>query len=583
MTDSSTASSNIEVEWQFDAIDLRPVERWLDAITDAQPTDGDEPATGTLPTADASSRATLAVSAKSTKHLFDTYVDTEDWRVTRSGYVLRVRHTGALGEVTLKDTTSATAGLRRRVEITEVLPEDGIETLGAEGPVGKRVRALAGARALLPVLEVRTTRQPYDLLVGGETVAEVALDETAISAGNGQRPTRLCRVEVEVVPRWAEALAPFVEQLRGSCGLQPATLSKFEAGLLAEGLAVPGPPDLGPKRLPPSPTVGDVAYVVLRRNLTAMVTHEPGTRLGEDTEELHDMRVATRRMRAALALFSDAFPASAQHMRDELGWLGRTLGAVRDLDVQLERLEEWAGELPEEDKGALDELAKFLGRERETARDELLSCLESSRYEDLVSDFSAMLRQGPPSYSAAASALAVAMVPDLVQARHRSAVKAAKRARRSGAPDDFHQLRIRCKRLRYALEFVSEVYEGHTANMVSRVVRLQDGLGFMQDARVAATRLRELATADATGLSPATVFAMGGVAERYRQEAERVRRVLPRHLRDLKGPHWQKMRALMESKRLELGVLYSWRPQPYPARSIGSEQQQEGGNTPPLR
>ncbi len=148
MTDSSTASSNIEVEWQFDAIDLRPVERWLDAITDAQPTDGDEPATGTLPTADASSRATLAVSAKSTKHLFDTYVDTEDWRVTRSGYVLRVRHTGALGEVTLKDTTSATAGLRRRVEITEVLPEDGIETLGTEGPVGKRVpRVGRGARS----------------------------------------------------------------------------------------------------------------------------------------------------------------------------------------------------------------------------------------------------------------------------------------------------------------------------------------------------------------------------------------------------------------------------------------------------
>ncbi len=414
-------------------------------------------------------------------------------------------------------------------------------------------------------------------------MAEVALDETAIDAGNGQRPTRLCRVEVEVVPRWAEALAPFVEQLRGSCGLQPATLSKFEAGLLAEGLEVPGPPDLGPKRLPPSPSVGDVAYVVLRRNMTAMVVHEPGTRLGEDVEELHDMRVATRRIRAALALFSDALPASAEHVRDELGWLGRTLGAVRDLDVQLERLEEWAGELPEEDKGALDELAEFLGREREAARDELLSCLESSRYERLVSGFSAVLRQGPPPCSAATSALAAAVVPDLVQSRHRSAIKAAKRARRSGAADDFHQLRIRCKRLRYTLEFVSEIYEGHTANMVSRVVRLQDALGFMQDARVAATRLHELATAEATGLSSTTVFAMGGVAERYRQEAERVRRVLPGHLEDLKGSHWQKVKALMESKRLEVGALYRWLPRPSAARSSGTDQLQQDGSAPPLR
>ncbi len=581
MADSSTASSNIEVEWQFDAIDLRPVERWLAAITGALP-NGALPS-GALPRTGAGSGAPLAASARSTKHLVDTYVDTEDWRVSRSGYVLRVRHAGALGEVTLKDTASATAGLRKRVEITEALPEHGIETLGTEGPVGKRVHALAGVRPLRPVLEVRTTRQPYDLLVGGETVAEVALDETAISAGNGQRPTRLCRVEVEVVPRWAEALAPFVEQLRGSCGLQPATLSKFEAGLLAEGLEVPGPPDLGPKRLPPSPSVGDVAYVVLRRNMTAMVVHEPGTRLGEDAEELHDMRVATRRMRAALALFSDALPASAEHVRDELGWLGRTLGAVRDLDVQLERLEEWAGELPEEDKGALDELAELLGHEREAARDELLSCLESSRYERLVSGFSAVLRQGPPPCSATTSALAAAVVPDLVQSRHRSAVKAAKRARRSGAADDFHQLRIRCKRLRYALEFVSEIYEGHTANMASRVVHLQDALGFMQDARVAATRLHELATAEATGLSSTTVLAMGGVAERYRQEAERVRRVLPGHLEDLKGSHWQKVKALMESKRLEVGALYRWLPRPSAARSSGTDQLQQDSSAPPLR
>ncbi len=581
MADSSTASSNIEVEWQFDAIDLRPVERWLAAITGALP-NGALPS-GALPRTGAGSGAPLAASARSTKHLVDTYVDTEDWRVSHSGYVLRVRHAGALGEVTLKDTASATAGLRKRVEITEALPEHGIETLGTEGPVGKRVHALAGVRPLRPVLEVRTTRQPYDLLVGGETVAEVALDETAISAGNGQRPTRLCRVEVEVVPRWAEALAPFVEQLRGSCGLQPATLSKFEAGLLAEGLEVPGPPDLGPKRLPPSPSVGDVAYVVLRRNMTAMVVHEPGTRLGEDAEELHDMRVATRRMRAALALFSDALPASAEHVRDELGWLGRTLGAVRDLDVQLERLEEWAGELPEEDKGALDELAELLGHEREAARDELLSCLESSRYERLVSGFSAVLRQGPPPCSATTSALAAAVVPDLVQSRHRSAVKAAKRARRSGAADDFHQLRIRCKRLRYALEFVSEIYEGHTANMASRVVHLQDALGFMQDARVAATRLHELATAEATGLSSTTVLAMGGVAERYRQEAERVRRVLPGHLEDLKGSHWQKVKALMESKRLEVGALYRWLPRPSAARSSGTDQLQQDSSAPPLR
>jgi len=560
---TGSATSGVEVEWQFDAIDLRPVERWLAAVT------------GALPGTSNGSGATVSVSAKPIKRLVDTYVDTEDWRVGRSGYVLRVRRAGAQGEVTLKDTAGATAGLRRRLEITEPLPPDGIDSLGAEGPVGRRIRSLAGTRSLRPVLEVRTTRRPYELQVGEETVAEVALDETAISAGDGQRPTRLRRVEVEVDARWVHALTPLVEHLRGSCGLQPATLSKFEAGLMAAGLEVPGPPDLGPTQSPSSPSVGDVAFVVLRRNLAAMTAHEPGTRLGEDPEELHDMRVAARRMRAALSLFKDMLPVRAQHFRDELGWLGRMLGAVRDLDVQLERIDEWAKELSQEDKGALDELAGLLGRERDVARSQLLACLESIRYERLVSGFSAMLRQGPSRRSAAARAPALAVVPDLVESRHRSTSKAAKRAQRSGAPDDFHRLRINCKRLRYALEFVAEIYDGQTSKMVRSVVRIQDSLGLMQDARVAATRLHELATAETSDLSPTTVFVMGGVAERHRHEADRVRHRVPADLAELKGPRWQRLKVLMERKRLELGALYGWPLQPRPPRPVDNDPAHE--------
>jgi len=585
-------SSEIEVEWQFDAIDLRPVERWIAALTGPASGPGTHlrdgpgqqdvisraPGVGPSPLRDGiglerpglptSATGGLVASPKPTKRLVDTYLDTEDWRVCRSGYVLRLRRAGTSSEMTLKDTAPATSGLRKRVEITQALPDEaGPQDLDGEGSVGRRIRALAGARALQSVIEVRTTRRPFDLKIGDQPVAEIALDDTVISPGDGQRPIRLRRVEVEVVPSRAQMLEPVVDRLRTSCGLQPATLSKFEAGLLAAGLEVPGPPDLGATQLPSTPSIGDVAYVVLRRNLAAMLAHEPGTRLGEDPEELHDMRVATRRMRAALSLFSDALPVRARHVRDELGWLGRTLGSVRDLDVQLERLDQWARELPEEDKEALDELAGLLEHERETARAELLSALESSRYERLVSSFTTMLRQGPPRRSAAARAPAVAVVPDLVQARHRSATKVAKRAQRSRAADDLHLLRIRCKRLRYALEFVSEIYDGDTSKMVRRVVRLQDSLGLMQDARVAAERLHELATKDTGDLSRSTVFVMGGVAERYRQDAERVSRSVPGHLKDLSGSSWQKLKMLMERKRFEFGSLYGWPVQSRPAQA----------------
>ena len=72
--------------------------------------------------------------------------------------------------------------------------------------------------------------------------------------------------------------------------------------------------------------MGELAFAVLRRQLAVVRDKEPGTRLGEDVEELHDMRVATRRLRAALSLFESVLPVRAQVFREELGWMGRLLG-----------------------------------------------------------------------------------------------------------------------------------------------------------------------------------------------------------------------------------------------------------------
>ena len=141
--------------------------------------------------------------------------------------------------------------------MTEVLPDAGLPALGPEGPVGRRVHAIAGRHPLREVLQVRTRRRPFALRVGGVDAAEIALDDTLIVVGQGQRPMQLRRVEVEVQPQWLEGLEPVVWQLRSSCGLQPATLSKFEAGLLAVGATVPAPPDFGATEVGPDSSMGD--------------------------------------------------------------------------------------------------------------------------------------------------------------------------------------------------------------------------------------------------------------------------------------------------------------------------------------
>ncbi len=520
----------VGVQWQFDALDLRPVERWLDAVATLSMGPDDE--------------RKLGATAQPAQRLIDSYLDTADWRMARAGFVVRTRRRGRHDEITLKTVRRTGAAHLRRLEVTETLAEAGIASLGEEGPVGRRIHAVAGRRALRPVLHIRTRRNPYTVRIDDVEAGKISLEDTEIVVGHGERPMQIRRVEVEVLPEWADLLAPLVQQLRATCGLRPATLSKFEAGLLARGIVIPGPPDLGSTDIEPEATLGQLAYAVLRRQLGVLCQKEPGTRLGEDIEELHEMRVATRRLRAALDLFADVLPIRAQTFRVELGWLANVLGAVRDLDVQLESQAAMVGA----DQQALwADLTSLLEAERETAQTELLTALDSARWDRLRNGMTSMVQQGPHRRSTATRLPALAVVPDLIGSRHGAVVKAARRAKRSGEATDFHRLRIRCKRLRYSLEFSAELYDGRTKPYTRQLAKLQDQLGLLQDAEVAANRLTELAIT--APLPASTVFVMGGVAEQHRRELVRILERLPGEVSRLRGTEWAEATVMMERGR----------------------------------
>ena len=561
-----------EVEWQFDALDLRPVERWLAA----------------LPSRIYADVPTLTVLAKPSRRLVDRYVDTPDWRVGQAGFVLRTRQRGRAVEVTLKETRPAEpGGLRRRLELTESLPS-GLSALGPSGPVGRRVHAVAGRRPLVQVLEVRTRRQPFSLRAAGAEVAEVALDDTTIVVGPHQAPARLRRVEVEVSPGWLDTLAPVVEDLRDSAGMSPAALSKFEAGLLAAGLSVPGPPDLGPTDVPSDATMGDLAYAVIRKQVRELFSHEPGTRLGEDPEELHDMRVATRRLRAALDVFASALPSRAAALREELRWIAAELGAVRDLDVQLADMAEmgrwsegWAGG----GRGtALAHLRTLLETEREEARRRLLDALDSPRWERLAAALVALARQGPGKRLPGARVAAAIAAAPLCEQRHRAMRSAAKRAHRSQSAHDFHRVRISGKRFRYTLEFTSTLYGQPAVRFAKTLTQLQDTLGRMQDAEVASLRLLALATEPAPPgvlLPPATIFVMGGIAERYRQESAHLREIAGKRLKVLRGKTWQELEAAVERARRHAEAIAASPQYPRPSRVVARSPGSKTSGTRP--
>lgn len=537
------------VEWQLDAVDLRPVEKWLQsrrAATD--PAEADSTPRRSDP-AGPPPAPSVAYQPQPKRTITETYYDTADWRLHRAGLTLGLRCDDGEHAVSL-NRLEGVDRVGPQAEIEERLPGCEVESLlASDGRAGAWVRALVGGRPLLPLFTLDSTRQPYLILTGAEQVGAVTLDDTRIPLPEDREPTRINRVRVELDPDQVEVLRPYLEDLRAACRLTPAMTPEFEAGLLARGLIPQREPDLGSTTVLASHTVGELAFAMLRRQFMAFRKNEPAARIGEDDEALHDMRVAARRMRAAISLFSPALPAHTEPLREELRWIGGVLGEVRDADIQLERLAAWAQDADETQVASLQMLSRILEKHRQRARERLLRALDSRRYQRLVERFTSMLQRGPLRRSMNSRTPALALLPEMIAAHHARVVKLGDRLKPDSPPQAYHRLRIRCKRLRYAVEFSREAYGPPAVEFAEVMVGMQDLLGLHQDAYVAVGSLEELLGREARRLPPQAVFLMGQIAQRYMQEAARLRKRFPKAYRQVEGKSWVRLQQTMEASR----------------------------------
>ncbi|MFR9801754.1 CHAD domain-containing protein [Pseudonocardia sp. RS010] len=274
-----------------------------------------------------------------------------------------------------------------------------------------------------------------------------------------------------------------------------------------------------PAPLTAAPSDSPVHHVraALDLRLRALLAHDPGTRDGSDIEDLHQMRVAVRRMRAALKAARPLLDRSwADGLRAELGWLGRALGPVRDLDVLLLRLRGEIAALPERERAAGEQLVAALDGEREEARAEMLAALESGRYRALLERLADAIRLPLPTPSATH---AQPELIDLVRAEVRRLRKAVRRAGDDPPDQTLHDLRILGKRVRYTGELVEPMLGARVKRLLKATAGLQEVLGDHQDACVAEERIRTLL--DGLGEYPDAhvVFVAGRLVERERARA----------------------------------------------------------------
>jgi CHAD domain-containing protein len=520
-----------EVEWQMACTDLGSVHRWLTAH-------------GTVDG--------LVLEPRSTLRIFDTYLDTDDWRIHRAGFALRIRSASGKSEATLKSLHSASAEVADRRELSEALENPKSESIRQlTGPVGARVHAVSGARALLPLFEVRTSRQRFAIRREDESrqLGEIALDRTVISLPHGEPRTSMQRVEVEALTEDHEQLQSLVKTLRRDCALEAASDTKYSHGLESVGLAPGAAPNFAPTEVDASMTVLEVALANLRRYLSAWHLHEPGARLGDDPEELHDLRVAGRRLDAIVRQFKSHLPAPLLRIRRTLKTVLRALGSARDVDVALLELEAFRRGLPDPEREDLEPLKRHLESESVAARARMLSVLDSIWVQKSLQEFTSLLAAPSAAHQESSAVMVSAAAPGLIRRRYRKLRRAADRLKPDSPIEAYHRARGRAKRLRYALEAVAVIY-GKPADAMLRTLRgWQEILGVQQDAGVAGRRLKALANVPPEGIPPETLFLMGRLAEHYSSAAMRARRMSAKGYRKVRR-RWKRLRADLEDSEV---------------------------------
>jgi CHAD domain-containing protein len=316
---------------------------------------------------------------------------------------------------------------------------------------------------------------------------------------------------------------PFVVEEAGGPVTPPPEVRRVLPAYLRNGSGPERLDGAEPEPVPAGDAVGNLR-ALLERQYAQVLRHDPGVRLDLDAEDVHAMRVATRRARAVLRAARPMLDRSwSEPLRDELQWLGSALGRRRDLDVLIGHLEERIEELEQPERTAAAAIVQLLARERETAQAIAVDTLRSDRYFALLDQLEAAAR-GPRVRRGEVS------LRKLARKEFRRLRTAAEELGPSSSDEDLHRARILGKRARYTAE-LAEAEVGEPARVVvKRAKVLQDVLGAHQDAIVAEGRLRGLL---AEIESPGAAFAAGRLVERERERRREARAALPTAWRKL--------------------------------------------------
>ncbi|MBI3503715.1 MAG: CHAD domain-containing protein [Proteobacteria bacterium] len=470
----------------------------------------------------------LVTGGGTRRHLRTTYFDTPDRRLLAGELALRVRRDGRRRIQTLKTAGHPELGPLARSEWErEIVGERPVVDEAWLAEIGdKDARKLLGKAKvrgrLAPLFSTDFRRQSWRVR-RADSVIELAIDKGTIDGPDGQLP--ISEVELELKsgdPNELYGLA------RAIVDLVPAVVESRSKAERGYALSVPAKFAVRakPVELDAEATVEGAFRAIGRSCLVHARANESAVRAKASVEGVHQLRVALRRMRSALAAFRDVLPEDARRANsEELRWIAASCGAARDWDVFRGQLLKPLAKHVEDEPG-LSRVTRAADAARRRAYRAVQATLDTPRLTHGLLDIEAWWERGDWATgmgdwrNAPARDFACLALRKL----HRKVVRLG--ANLHELPEaELHELRIRCKKLRYTAEFMRSLFPRKAGTAyLSALAEVQEHLGALNDAVVARALLAELGR-DAGDL-PAELLARAGgivtgwIAARVRSDLE---------------------------------------------------------------
>lgn len=431
----------------------------------------------------------LAQGRSKRQELVSTYFDTPDFKLKSRGQALRIRKIGERRVQTLKAkgegplASGQVAHSHKEFE-TDVEGEEPRLDLIEDEALRAELEQPQLRDALAPVFTTDIDRRALNVHMADSDI-ELAIDFGEIRANGRNLP--ICEAELELKSGRPSRLYELALLLSDKIPFRIEQQTKAARGYGLYGEQEPEPAYATKQQLSLELTTGEAFAQLARACLDHLRANEAAVFHGADPEGVHQMRVATRRLRALVSAFQELIDETAcAELKTELRWLQQALGPARDWDVFTdETLVPLMKNLPGE--AGLEDLLEHCKRSRAQAYEAAHQALAEPRYTRLLLRLALWLGDGgwasrEPEAEALLKAPVRAWADEVLAKRAGKLAKLGKKHRKLSHAR-LHQVRIAAKKMRYACEFFRSIYDDKAVKAyVKRLVALQDTLGSLNDA-----------------------------------------------------------------------------------------------------